>query len=41
MKYLILSVCLCFLASNVFAHSGRTNSDGCHNNTKTDNYHCH
>lgn len=24
-----------------FAHSGRTNSSGCHNNTKTGGYHCH
>ena len=23
------------------AHSGGTNSDGCHNNRKTGGYHCH
>ncbi len=23
------------------AHSGRTNAQGCHNNTKTGSYHCH
>ena len=26
---------------NVLAHSGRTNSSGCHNNRKTGDYHCH
>ena len=24
-----------------FAHGGRTNSQGCHNNRKTGDYHCH
>lgn len=24
-----------------FAHSGRTNAEGCHTNRKTDDYHCH
>lgn len=24
-----------------FAHSGRTNSEGCHTNRKTGEYHCH
>lgn len=24
-----------------FAHSGRTNSSGCHTNHKTGEYHCH
>jgi hypothetical protein len=24
-----------------FTHSGRTNKDGCHNNRKTGDYHCH
>lgn len=33
---------LCFLAAELsLAHSGRTNSDGCHNNRKTGGYHCH
>ena len=26
---------------SAFAHSGRTNSAGCHNNHKTGGYHCH
>ncbi len=29
------------LVSLSFAHSGRTNKDGCHNNRKTGDYHCH
>ena len=29
------------IASMSLAHSGRTNSDGCHNDTKTGGYHCH
>jgi hypothetical protein len=35
----------CFLlismAQPVFAHGGRTNAEGCHNNRKTGEYHCH
>jgi len=27
--------------SFVFAHSGRTNVNGCHNNKETGEYHCH
>ena len=35
-------VILLFLFSScVVAHSGRTNSSGCHNNKKTGGYHCH
>jgi hypothetical protein len=25
----------------VYAHGGRTNAEGCHNNRKTGEYHCH
>ena len=28
-------------SSIVDSHSGGTNSDGCHNNHKTGDYHCH
>ncbi len=28
-------------ASPALAHSGGTNADGCHNNRKTGEYHCH
>lgn len=34
-------IILSFYYSESFAHSGRTNSDGCHNNRKTGGYHCH
>lgn len=27
--------------TELLAHGGRTNSQGCHNNTKTGDYHCH
>lgn len=27
--------------SPAFAHGGRLNSEGCHNNRKTGDYHCH
>ena len=29
------------LSSILFAHGGRTNSEGCHTNRKTGEYHCH
>ncbi|MDQ2066157.1 YHYH domain-containing protein [Xinfangfangia sp. CPCC 101601] len=29
------------MASQAIAHSGGTNSAGCHNDTKTGGYHCH
>ena len=28
-------------STQVYSHSGRTNSEGCHNNRKTGGYHCH
>ena len=30
-----------FHSSTCFAHGGRTNKEGCHNNRKTGDYHCH
>lgn len=30
-----------FAAEVALSHSGRTNSEGCHNNRKTGGYHCH
>ncbi|WP_156496566.1 YHYH domain-containing protein [Marinomonas aquimarina] len=43
MKKLISLVFVAFftLSSTAFAHSGGTNSNGCHNNSKTGDYHCH
>lgn len=29
------------LAGSLYAHSGRTDSSGCHNDTRTGTYHCH
>jgi hypothetical protein len=29
------------LSGAVFAHGGGLNKDGCHNNRKTGDYHCH
>jgi len=31
----------CALAPVAFAHGGGLNADGCHNNRKTGDYHCH
>jgi len=31
----------CSLSSAAHAHSGGLNADGCHNNRKTGDYHCH
>ena len=38
-SYLILLVFI--FSFFAFSHPGRTNSKGCHNNTKTNEYHCH
>ena len=39
MKILLLS--LLIISPNVFSHSGRTNSSGCHHDHKNGGYHCH
>ena len=41
MKKIIVVVLSLFLMQRLAAHSGRTNSSGCHNNRKTGGYHCH
>ena len=41
MKLHIITLSFLLLASSCFAHGGRTNKDGCHNNRKTGDYHCH
>ena len=41
MKRLIIWLVIFLIASTCFAHSGRTNKDGCHHNRKTGDYHCH
>lgn len=40
MKYLLLLLILLVPFSS-FAHSGKLNTDGCHNNKKTGQYECH
>jgi hypothetical protein len=41
MTRLIIIIVATLLATDVYSHSGRTNSEGCHNNRKTGGYHCH
>ncbi|MGL5336953.1 MAG: YHYH domain-containing protein [Enterovibrio sp.] len=40
-KILIIFVAYFGLIGTAFAHSGGTNSQGCHTNHKTGGYHCH
>ena len=40
MKFFIIILCL-FQSSNLFAHGGGLNKQGCHNNRSTGDYHCH
>lgn len=37
----VLIVLVTIASSFAFAHSGRTNSEGCHNDYKKSTYHCH
>ncbi|MBN9369456.1 YHYH domain-containing protein [Hydrogenophaga sp.] len=37
----IIAMSLALAASFAWAHSGGTNAQGCHNETKTGSYHCH
>lgn len=37
----LAAVVLCFLSALSFAHGGGLNAQGCHNNKKTGDYHCH
>lgn len=37
----ILALVLAMTATSALAHSGGTNSSGCHNETRTGGYHCH
>ena len=36
-----ISATVLFVPQSALSHSGRTNSEGCHNNRKTGDYHCH
>ncbi len=39
--YALIPIIIFSVNSSIYAHSGRTNSSGCHNDTKTGGYHCH
>lgn len=41
MKEIITIAVLAFASVAAFAHSGGTDSSGCHNDRKTGGYHCH
>lgn len=36
-----LIIALLFISGNLLAHSGRTDSSGCHHDRKNGTYHCH
>lgn len=38
---ILMSIFILLQVTYASAHSGGTNSQGCHNNTKTGDYHCH
>jgi hypothetical protein len=40
-KILLMFALLIIFPSNVFAHPGRTDANGCHTNKGTGEYHCH
>ncbi|WP_353056838.1 YHYH domain-containing protein [Hydrogenophaga intermedia] len=37
----VVALALAFAASVALAHSGGTDSNGCHNERRTGGYHCH
>ncbi|MBW4550992.1 MAG: YHYH domain-containing protein [Aphanocapsa sp. GSE-SYN-MK-11-07L] len=42
MKTMLIAVLVSLsILPAAIAHSGRTNSEGCHTNSKTGDYHCH
>ena len=41
MKYALATLLIFVIPIMTLAHGGRTNSEGCHNNSKTGDYHCH
>jgi len=40
-KIIAMLLAMFLLSTISFAHSGRTDSKGCHTNRKTGKYHCH
>lgn len=41
LNYLTVGLACTVLAGNACGHGGGLNADGCHNNRKTGEYHCH
>ncbi len=41
MMRVLLLIFLIIFPKLAFSHGGRTNAQGCHNNSKTGDYHCH
>lgn len=42
MRYFVIMIlAVAIYAPHVLAHGGGLNRDGCHNNHKTGDYHCH
>ena len=39
-KILVASI-ITMMSTFAYGHSGKTNAEGCHNNRKTGDYHCH
>jgi hypothetical protein len=37
----VILITLALVSFNATSHGGRTNSSGCHTNSKTGDYHCH
>jgi len=38
---IFLVLAICHIPSNLFSHVGGLNSESCHTNRKTSDYHCH
>ncbi|RZI80861.1 MAG: YHYH domain-containing protein [Rubrivivax sp.] len=41
MKKALAAMAVFLFAASAFAHSGGTDSSGCHNDRKSGGYHCH
>ena len=41
MKKIAILLIACLVTTSLFAHGGRTDKSGCHNNSKTGTRHCH
>ena len=38
---IFIVIAIYYITSNLFSHGGGLNSEGCHNNKKNSDYHCH